>query len=246
MSELSQTPTPSYNQKTLTNSIGMEFVLIPYGEFEMGTLPHKDWDPNQGPIHNVIIPYAFYINKYEVSQEQWREIMGNNPSYFMGDDLPVEQVSWNDVQEFIRKLNEKEGTNKYRLPSEAEWEYAARAGTTTLFSFSDEKSELSAHAWYAGNSGRKTHPVGTKDPNPWGLYDIHGNVWEWVQDGWHYDYTNAPADGSVWTGGVENQHVYRGGSWEFEAYVCMSAVRWSGREADSTSNSIGFRLLMEV
>ncbi len=116
------------------------------------------------------------MGKYEVTQKQWHEVMGTNPSTFKGDDLPVESVSWNDVQKFIKKLNKKENTNKYRLPSEAEWEYAARAGTTTRYSFGDDARKLRNYAWYYANSNFETHPVGEKKPNTWGLYDMHGNV----------------------------------------------------------------------
>jgi formylglycine-generating enzyme required for sulfatase activity len=180
------TPTPK--PADFTNSIGMEFVLIPAGAFEMGSPSNEAGrDDDDGPIHQVTIKNAFYMGKYEVTQEQWRAVMGDNPSYFTGNDnLPVEQVSWDDVQEFIRKLNAKEGTDKYRLPSEAEWEYACRAGTTTRYSFGDSESRLGEYAWYTDNSGSKTHPVGQKKPNPWGLYDMHGNVWEWVLDGTVY------------------------------------------------------------
>ena len=134
-------------QKNITNSIGMEFVLIPAGEFEMGSPSSEKYRVfNEGPVHNVKLGYDFYLGKYEVTQKQWREILGNSPSFFKGDDLPVEQVSWYDIQEFIKKLNEKEGTDKYRLPSEAEWEYAARAGTTSAYSFGDNVSELRNYA----------------------------------------------------------------------------------------------------
>jgi formylglycine-generating enzyme required for sulfatase activity len=168
---------------TYNNSIDMGFVQIPAGDFDMGSPSNEEgrWD-NEGPVHQVNISKAFYMSKYEVTQKQWRDVMGSSPSYFKGDDLPVESVSWNDVQDFIKKLNEKEGGNKYRLPSEAEWEYAARAGTATRYSFGDDESKLGDYAWYMVNSGDKTHDVGQKKPNPWGLYDMHGNVWEWVQD----------------------------------------------------------------
>jgi formylglycine-generating enzyme required for sulfatase activity len=143
--------------------------------------------------------------------------MDSNPSHFKGDHQPVGNVSWNDAQEFIKKLNDKEGNNKYRLPSEAEWEYAVRAGTTTRYSFGDDVSKLGDYAWCDSNSGGTTHETGQKEPNPWGLYDIHGNVWEWVQDWWHDNYNGAPTDG-------------------------RSASR-AGIVAGYRSNNLGFRLL---
>jgi formylglycine-generating enzyme required for sulfatase activity len=132
--------------ETNTNSIGMEFVLIPAGEFYMGS----NDSPGGQPSHKVTIEKEYYLGKYEVTQAQWIQIMGSNPSEYEGDHLPVDSVSWNDAQEFVKKLNAKEGTNKYRLPSEAEWEYACRAGTTTNYSFGDNASKLSEYAWYSG------------------------------------------------------------------------------------------------
>ena len=175
--------------------------------------------------------------------------MGNNPSKFNGNDLPVESVSWNKVQDFIKKLNEKEGTNKYRLPTEAEWEYAARAETTTRYSFGDYESELEDYAWYSKNSGAKTHPVGQKKPNPWGLYDMHGNVWEWVQDEWHGNYDGAPTDGSAWEDGVSAYQVFRGGGRLNLAWFCRSAYRssfGSGYRSRSRFSDLGFRLLQKM
>jgi len=204
----------------------------------------NDGVANEKPVHEVTLEQAYYLGKYEVTQEQWVEIMGENPSYFKGDNNPVEYVSWNDVQEFVKKLNAKEGTDKYRLPSEAEWEYAARAGTTTAYSFGDSSSILGDYAWYSGNSGSKTHPVGQKKPNPWGLYDMHGNVWEWCQDSWHSDYEGAPTDGSAWDGSSSSR-VSRGGSWDFNAGNCRSAYRY-GLYPDYRGGSFGFRLLSPV
>jgi len=182
------------------------------------------------------------MGRYEVTQKEWREVMGNNPSYFKGDSLPVEQVSWDDVQEFIRKLNEEEGTNKYRLPSEAEWEYACRAGTTTRYSFGDSESKLGDYAWYYDNLDGKTHPVGKKKPNPYGLYDMHGNVWEWTQDKWHSDYDSAPNDGSAWESGDGAYWVSRGGGWGYAAGGCRSSYRYGSAPGDR-NNGGGFRLL---
>ncbi len=234
------------NQKSFINSIGMEFVQIPAGKFDMGSPANeKDrWD-SEGPVHSVKISSAFYMGKYEVTQKQWRDVMGSSPSYFKGDNLPVEQVSWNDVQSFITKLNEKEGGNKYRLPTEAEWEYSARAGTKTRFSFGDDESILGDYAWYNANSGSKTHDVGEKKPNPWGLYDMHGNVWELVQDTYQNSYYDAPIDGSSWENleGYEVIHrVARGGRWDIRAGGCRSAFR-VGFYPSSREDNLGFRLL---
>ena len=232
----------SPNQKTITNSIGMEFVLIPAGEFNMGSSSSEEgWGRTEMPAHKVEILEGFYMGKYEITQKQWREVMGDNPSYSKGDDLPVEQVSWDDVQVFIKKLNQKEGLDKYRLPSEAEWEYAARAGTTTQYSFGDDESRLGEYAWYDINSGYETHIVGQKRPNPWGLYDMHGNVWEWVQDNFNSDYRDAPTDASAWERD-DDSRVYRGGGWGVPAQACRSAFR-NYYSSGGRSKDIGFRLL---
>jgi uncharacterized repeat protein (TIGR02543 family) len=245
-----QFSTASIEPKLCTNTIGMEFVLIPAGEFAMGSPPDEEGRCyGEGPVHHVNIGKVFYIGKYEVTQKQWREIMGDNPSIFEGDDdLPVKKVSWDDVQEFIVKLNEKEGTDKYRLPSEAEWEYACRAGTATRYSFGDSESKLGDYAWYLGNLGGQTQPVGQKLPNPWGLYDMHGNVWEWMQDCGHIDYNGAPTDGSAWIVACKKYdgatRVIRGGGWGFIAWDCRSAARLC-IDPRSRRSFLGFRLLRE-
>ncbi len=225
------------------NSIGMKFTLISAGEFYMGSQERND----EKPVHKVKINNPFYLGTYPVTQRVWKAVVGDNPSYFKGDDLPVEQVSWDDVQKFLKKLNEKEGTDKYRLPSEAEWEYACRAGTTTGYSFGNDKSELGKYAWYNDNSERKAHPVGQKKPNPWGLYDMHGNVWEWVQDRWHRDYNGAPADGRAWEVEDGAVRVFRGGCWFGGAWLCRSAFRGrrDPRICDRGSD-LGFRILQEL
>jgi len=220
-------------------STGMEFVLITAGKFMMGS-PSVDQDryDDEGPAHEVIIKNPFYMGKYPVTQKQWEKVMGSNPSKFRGEDRPVESVSWNGVQEFIKKLNEKESAGKYRLPSESEWEYACRAGTTTRYSFGDDESKLDDYAWYSENSGYETHPVGQKKPNFWGLYDMHGNVWEWCKDNWHKNYDGAPSDGSA----GEVGRVYRGGCWISIAGFCRSAIR--GRNVpDLRVGNLGFRVL---
>jgi formylglycine-generating enzyme required for sulfatase activity len=167
--------------------------------------------------------------------------MGNNPSQFRGDpNRPVENVSWEDVQEFLRRLNAKEGGTQYRLPTEAEWEYAARAGSTTAYSFGDNSDRLGEYAWYAENSGGTTHPVGQRKPNAWGLYDMHGNVWEWVQD-W---YGNYPAEAATDPQGPASgsERVGRGGDWHGGAGHCRAAYRLRGSPGNR-GGILGFRLL---
>jgi len=223
--------------KTLANTIGMEFVLIPAGTFQMGS---TTGDSDERPVHQVTISQPFYLGKYEVTQAQWQAVMGQNPSLFQGDpNLPVEQVWWDDVQEFIRKLNAKEGHTKYRLPTEAEWEYAARAGTTTAYSFGDDATRLGEYAWYKGNAGERTHPVGKLKPNPWGLYDMHGNVWEWVQD-WYQRYqSEAVTDPQGPDLGTHRSR--RGCAWNNAAEVCRSTNRYSS--PGYRDDFLGFRLL---
>jgi formylglycine-generating enzyme required for sulfatase activity len=181
-------PSPS---KKFTNSIGMEFVLIPEGSFTMGSRlcpkqvverfgGKEEWYEPEQPPHAVKISQSFYLQTTEVTQGQWKKVMGDNPSYFMqcGNDCPVEQVSWEDAKRFVEKLNQLEKTQAYRLPTEAEWEYACRTGTTTEFSFSDDAARLGDHAWYSGNNNKAPHRVAGRKPKSWGLYDMHANVWE--------------------------------------------------------------------
>lgn len=228
-----------------------EMVVLPSGSFLMGSPPDPEPDPFSNekpktigeaiekPQHRVQIQ-GFAIGKYEVTQEQWFAVMGNNPSANKGRTLPVEQVSWDDIQQFIAKLNQKTG-QKYRLPSEAEWEYAARAGTTTEWSFGNDESKLGGYAWHSRNSAGDTQVVGRKLPNPFGLFDIHGNVLEWTQDCWHENYVGAPTDGSAWTSGcAENQQVLRGGSWNNSPTRLRSAERRTRNGTDR--NMLGFRL----
>ncbi len=219
-----------------------EMVVIPAGSFTMGS---SDGDDDEEPLHRVNIQ-SFALGKFEVTQGQWKAVMGNNPSRFTecGDNCPVERVSWNDIQEYIQKLNQRSGKT-YRLASEAEWEYAARAGSTGKWSFGDNQSQLGEYAWYSANSG-KTQRVGQKKPNAFGLYDMHGNVWEWVQDVLHDNYSGAPTDGSAWMNGGDNsRRVLRGGSWSDIPAGLRSANRfWYSPE--SRIISIGFRLARTV
>ena len=217
--------------------LGMTFVKIPAGTFMMGS-PDSELGRYRGEIqHQVTISKAFELQTTEVTQSQFEAVMGYNPSYIRGHDLPVVDVSWDVAQAFISKLNAKLDGYRYRLPTEAEWEYAARAGTTGPYA-----GDFDAMAWYDINSGGKTHPVATKAPNAWGLYDMHGNVWEWAQD-WVGDYspsavTDPVGPGRDTTGG----RVNRGGSWRNESRACRSATRHDA-SPDFGYSSIGFRLL---
>jgi formylglycine-generating enzyme required for sulfatase activity len=226
--------------KTRTNSIGMEFVLIPAGSFVMGSASGYN---EEIPEHPVTISRPFYLGKYEVTQAQWEAVMGeNSPSRHKGPANPVENVSWEEVREFIEKLNKKEGTARYRLPTEAEWEYAARAGTDTPYFFGNDKKELSEYAWHGDNSRGRTHPAGEKRPNPWGLYDIYGNVWEWVED-WFDENFYADSPEADPRGPEEgSRRVFRGGGWEYSAEECRSATRGWLAPADRVP-IIGFRLV---
>lgn len=224
--------------ESIKNSIGMEMVLIPSGTFQMGSNESDD----EKPIHSVTISQSFYMGKYEVTQKEWSAIMGTDPSFFKGDNLPVEQVSWNDIQEFIKKLNQKEGGEKYRLPTEAEWEYAAKAGTNTKWHFGDNESQLGDYAWYSSNSNTKTHEVGQKKPNLFGLYDMHGNVWEWVQDWYGSNYYQSSPKTDPKGPSSGSRRVIRGGSWLYFAESARSASRNFG-SPEYRYNNIGFRLL---
>ncbi|GBO55765.1 hypothetical protein APA_3915 [Pseudanabaena sp. lw0831] len=211
------------------NGVNLDMVYIPSGKFTMGSPPEeKGFEDERPQIKDVNIS-DFYMGKYEVTQAQWQAIMGNNPAKFKNNlQNPVESVSWDDAQEFCKKLSQKTG-KEFRLPSEAEWEYACRAGTTTAYSFGDNASLLGEYAWYGENSGSKTHPVGQKKPNPWGLYDMYGNVWEWCQDS--YEKYGGESDlirktGKAITKENDNRsRLLRGGSWYNDAGNCRSAYR---------------------
>ena len=185
---------------------------------------------DEKPQHRVRITRPFYLGATEVTQGQYRAVTGQSPSYFKGsDDLPVEQVSWNDAIAFCDKLSELEkgslGGARYRLPTEAEWEYACRGGSTTRYSFGDDAARLGEFAWYNGNSDGKTHPVGQKRPNAWGLYDMHGNVWEWCQDGYEKDYYGHSPDADPLGPSQASARVIRGGGWRFFPQHARSASR---------------------
>lgn len=253
--------------KVIRNALDMAFVLLAEGVYEMGSRdPQAPED--EKPAHRVRIN-PFYMGMHEVTQGQWLRVMGANPSRFqrqpnpqcmerdpapLEEDLsrPVECVSWTEVQDFLRALNAQEGGAVYRLPTEAEWEYAARAGTSTPYSFGEDPARVPDHAWCTGEATASTHPVGGRQPNPWGLYDMYGNVWEWVADWWS-------RRGYTWEGGAETparvadnptgpasgqNRVYRGGGVSSQADDCRSARRDSDRpDAVFRHKHLGFRIV---
>jgi len=230
----------------LTDDMDITMVWIPSGEFMMGAQDEEqDAEDDEYPRHRVTLDYGFWMGKYEVTQEQWEAVMGENPShdYGVGDDYPVYYVSWDDIQDFEEELD-----NAFRLPSESEWEYACRAGhDETRFHWGDDDNyeQLGNYAWYEGNSGEETHPVGQKGANDWGLKDMSGNVWEWCEDWYHDSYDGAPNDGSPWVAGGGQYRVMRGGSWGNVSSICRSANRNNGN-LDYRSNVSGFRLVRDA
>lgn len=219
---------------------GMEMIFVKGGCYQMGDI-FGDGDGDEKPVHEVCVS-DFYIGKYEVTQGQWRQIMGSNPSQFSscGDKCPVESVSWNDAQDFISRLNSRSG-KRYRMPTEAEWEYAARSGGKR------EKyaggNDVDAVAWYDSNSGSRTHPVGQKQPNGLGLYDMSGNVWEWCQDWYGGSYYNQSSRDNPGGPSSGSGRVGRGGSWSDTARVLRAASRVR-RNPGSRSLRLGFRLAL--
>ena len=226
--------------KVSLDDIMRNMVYVEGGTFTMGaTSEQKKPDDDEKPTHRVSLS-SFYIGKYEVTQALWKAVMGSNPSRFEGDNLPVEKVSWNDCQTFLRKLNAMTGKN-FRLPTEAEWEFAARGGNRNRGYQYSGSNVLSDVAWYADNSGSKTHNVGTKAPNELGIYDMSGNVWEWCQD-WKGSYIGSaqtnpkgPSSGSY--------RVDRGGSWFNFAWSCRVACRYC-HTPDYRYFHLGFRLAL--
>jgi formylglycine-generating enzyme required for sulfatase activity len=213
-------------------------VYIQGGSFQMGSPESESGrDDDEGPVHTVDLD-GFLMGKFEVTQEQYQAIMGTNPSNFKGATNPVEQVSWEDAQDFCRKISSKTGRT-FRLPTEAEWEFACRAGSRTRFCFGDSDGGLGDYAWYDGNSGSTTHPVGGKKPNDWGLYDMHGNVWEWCSD-WFGSYSSGTQRNPTGASSGSDR-VFRGGSWNYSARDCRSAYRGRSEPGDR-DNILGLRL----
>jgi formylglycine-generating enzyme required for sulfatase activity len=234
--------------------VKVEFVNIPAGEFMMGCAPtdspnmpdgtYSKCDDDEKPSHRVRIAKAFEMGKYEVTQAQWELVMGANPSFFKGPDRPVEQVTWDQVEDFIGKLNARQDGYRYRLPTEAEWEYAARAGSSGAF---PDPPSLSASAWYNPSGSNvtegETRPVGQKQPNVWGLYDIRGNVAEWVQDWYSASYYQQSPQNDPQGPKSGRYHLTRGGSYHGTAHYLRASDRYQC--ACASRRDIGIRLVRE-
>ena len=231
----------SYSNGTLTvNGIKYNMVWVEGGTFRMGATSEQGSEiSDEKPVHSVTLS-GYYIGKTEVTQALWQAVMGSNPSYFEGDDLPVEQVSWDDCQEFIRKLNSLTGQN-FRLPTEAEWEFACRGGNNSRGYKYSGSNYIDNVAWYDGNSGDKTHPVATKSPNELGIYDMSGNVWEWCAD-WYGDYSSGRQTNPKGPYGGSGR-VNRGGSWYNFARNCRSSIRIDDYPTDR-DDLLGLRLAL--
>ena len=225
----------------MVNGVSFEMVRVEGGTFRMGATSEQEdeADSDEKPVHGVTLS-SYYIGKTEVTQALWQAVMGSNPSRFEGSDLPVECVSWNDCQEFIQKLNRQTGRN-FRLPTEAEWEFACRGGNNSRGYKYSGSNNLGSVAWYNDNSGGQTHPVGTKAPNELGIFDMSGNVWEWCSD-WYANYTSYSQTNP--TGPLcGSDRVGRGGSWNNGARYCRSSDRY-GDYPTFRNNYLGLRLAL--
>ena len=244
---------PNDAQLKLLKTFHAEFVPITPGEgkfprsFMMGA---KDGPKSVQPAHEVTFDHSFQVAKYEVPQNLWQAVMGSNPSRWKGDRNSVEMVSHAEALAFCKKATQQMRAAKLigddeivRLPSEAEWEYVARAGTNTAYSFGDDAEKLDDFGWHTGNAAGNDPPVGAKKPNAWGLYDLHGYLWEWTADPWHENYEDAPADGTVWQMGEDKRFVVRGGSWKDKAERCTSRFRM-GIAADTRDDAVGLRCIL--
>lgn len=228
----------------LSGGVRLEMVKIPAGSFKMGSEPGAALSQKEEmPLHEVTIAYEFYIGKFEVTQAQWEAVMGKAPSGQKGDYVSEDarMGSWDSCQMFIKKLNQL-GIGTFRLPSEAEWEYCCRAGSSTSWSFGDDKTLLGNYACCYPGAGGRPVPVGSNSANAWGLYDMHGNLSEGVQDWFHETYNGAPTDGKAWEAPTGTHRVYRGGSWAKDAQGCRSASR-DARSADYAGMDVGLRLV---
>lgn len=237
----------SISEKTIdVNGTKIVMVEIPAGEFLMGSAV-PGYIKHEYPQHKVIISKPFYLGKYEVTQTQWMKVMGSNPSFFKRKRTegprPVEDVCWNDVQEFITKLNAMTG-QKFRLPTEAEWEYACRAGSTTRYFFGDDMDGIDEYAWYMDNSDYRSHPVGLKKPNSFGLYDIIGNVWEWCSDYYGKNYYSVSPETDPKGPGSGKYRVIRGGGWHWPGMGLRSSHRYYHAPTYKYANT-GLRLALD-
>jgi formylglycine-generating enzyme required for sulfatase activity len=224
----------------LGGGLDMKFAWIPPGVFQMGCPPGEGGLENERPQHRVTLSNGFYLGVHEVTQAQWRAVMPSNPSHFKGDDRPVENVSWDDCQEFCKRLGERTG-KRFRLPTEAEWEYACRAGTTSEYHSGNGEEALQRVGWYRANSDQQTQAVGKLAANAWGLHDMHGNVWEWCAD-WYGAYPkNDQKDPQGCSNG--DARVLRGGSWGFEPRCCRAACR-GGSAPGGRYSYIGCRVCL--
>ncbi len=251
---LSVTPFISFSQNKTPGPLpGMEFVTIPAGSYQMGSAGQTaGGNVDEAPVHAVSVN-SFHLQTTEVTQAQWVAVMGKSieqlrdeagperPLKGTGDNNPIYYTSFQDVMEFMAKLNQLHPGKNYRLPSESEWEYACRAGTKTLYCNGDLETSLEFVGWYKKNAGGETHPVAQKKPNKWGLYDMHGNVWEWVEDGYHHTYEGSPNDGSAWKPTDDIRRVFRGGSWSHAMLFSRSAARLSGNPV-MKYHCLGFRI----
>ncbi|MBI3839228.1 MAG: formylglycine-generating enzyme family protein [Planctomycetia bacterium] len=245
---------PAVDELAIFTTFRQEFVPITPGkgrfpaEFEMG---RTDGDPSERPPHKVAVDHAFAIARYEVPQNLWQAVMGANPSRWKGPRNSVEMLSYDEAMEFCHKVSERLRActligpgQTVRLPSEAEWEYAARAGTSTRYSFGDDLVDLDAHAWHKGNAAGNDPPVGAKRPNAWNLYDVHGYLWEWCADAWHESYDGAPRDGAAWTaGGDVGRRVLRGGSWKDPPSKLTSSFRRAAPR-ELKDDAVGLRCVL--
>jgi formylglycine-generating enzyme required for sulfatase activity len=243
---------PSGDELALLKTFRGEFVEIAPGDgafpqsFSMG---RDGGEQGEAPAHRVTLKQPFAIARYEVPQNLWQAVMGGNPSRWQGPRNSVEMLTWDEAVEFCRRVTARlraagliDEQQVVRLPSEAEWEYAARAGTTTRYSFGDDARQLGEYAWSTENAAGNDPPVGAKKPNAWQLYDVHGYLWEWCGDAWHDSYEGAPADGSAWLG-ADGRRVLRGGSWKDRAEKLTSSYR---RSADKglKDDAVGLRCVL--
>lgn len=245
---------PNEKQIELLKTFRSEFVEVTPGtgkfpkSYKMGR--SSGGLDAERPVREITITYSYHIARYELPQDLWEAVMGSNPSRWKGPRNSVEMLSFQEATQFCQKATALMRTAKLigddeeiRLPSEAEWEYAARAGTDTVYSFGDDVTRIDDFAWHTGNAAGNDPPVGAKKPNNWQLYDVHGYLWEWCSDTWHDNYNDAPTDGSARTGGDATRRVLRSGSWKDKAEKLTSTYR-IGRPAETQDDAVGLRCVL--